>query len=231
VASGPVRLQFGTYETPRFNFGDIVRDERRGDVEIVRLSNAKIPWPIGRPQEKGRRRQHALVLYDALVEAVRKESNLAVADAWGVTGQTVTLWRKALGVDSSNDGSRLLWRERGFDRIHDALPLAWQKAADETRREKIRQAKLGKPRPRSVVEKMRTARLGRKTTDETRRRQSEAHRRRGTRPPAAGRAWTAREDKLCRELAVAEVVKRTGRTLAAVYVRRHVLGLPDGRSK
>jgi hypothetical protein len=35
--------------------------------------------------------------------------------------------------------------------------------------------------------------------------------------------WTAEEDRLVRELPAAEVVKRTGRSLAAVYIRRGVL--------
>ena len=39
----------GTYATPAFQYGDIVEDERRGEVEIVALTDAPIPWPTGRP--------------------------------------------------------------------------------------------------------------------------------------------------------------------------------------
>jgi hypothetical protein len=39
------------------------------------------------------------------------------------------------------------------------------------------------------------------------------------------------EDKLCRKLPAAEVAKRTGRALGAVYARRASLGVPDGRTK
>jgi hypothetical protein len=40
--------------------------------------------------------------------------------------------------------------------------------------------------------------------------------------------WTPEEDELLRTLPPAEVARRTGRTLLAVYVRCHELGLPDG---
>jgi hypothetical protein len=59
---------------------------------------------------------------------------------------------------------------------------------------------------------------------------SAANRRRGTRPPKAGRPWSVREDELVRGLPAPEVARRTGRALAAVYGRRRVLGLPDGRA-
>jgi hypothetical protein len=45
------------------------------------------------------------------------------------------------------------------------------------------------------------------------------------------RAWTRKEDELVRTLAPAEVVRRTGRTLTAVYNRRSLLGVPDGRRR
>jgi hypothetical protein len=59
---------------------------------------------------------------------------------------------------------------------------------------------------------------------------SEAQRRRGTRPPKAGRPWTEAEDEAVRTLRPAEAARRTGRTLGAVYDRRRDLGLADGRA-
>ena len=72
---------------------------------------------------------------------------------------------------------------------------------------------------------------GRSLGAETRRKMSAAHKRRGTRPPKAGRPWTAEEEALVRQLAPAEVARRTGRTLKAVYAWRRVLGVPDGRRR
>jgi hypothetical protein len=37
----------GTYSTPSFDYGDVVECARRGEVRIVGLSEAPIPWPIG----------------------------------------------------------------------------------------------------------------------------------------------------------------------------------------
>src|SRR5690242_11040460 len=87
------------YRTPPFRYGAIARCAVRGRVQIVGLSDAPIPWPVGK-----RGRTKALVLNGALARAVRNESNQAVARAWGVTGQTVTKWRKALGVSHANAG-------------------------------------------------------------------------------------------------------------------------------
>src|SRR5438876_1140932 len=111
------KLHFGPYKTPHFNFGDIVDDERRGEVEIVCLTDGLIPWPIGRPTQKGHRRERAIVLFDALVTAVQNESNEAVAHWWGVGGQTVTKWRHALGVARMTDGQRRLSATNYFSGI------------------------------------------------------------------------------------------------------------------
>lgn len=81
----------GNYRTPRFHFGQVVIDDVRGEVEIVGLSDAPISWPVGK-----RGSAKALVVYGGLSQAIRTESNQAVAHAWGVTPQTITKWRKAL---------------------------------------------------------------------------------------------------------------------------------------
>jgi len=69
------------------------------------------------------------------------------------------------------------------------------------------------------------ANRGREVSDESRQRMSAAQRRRKD-----GRAWTAEVDALVRQLNPAEVVSRTDRTLQAVYSRRSVLGLNEGRT-
>src|SRR5262249_49624982 len=60
---------------------------------------------------------------------------------------------------------------------------------------------------------------------------SAAQRRRGVRPPAAGPAWSAKEDRAVQTQPPREAAAKTGRTLQAVYDRRHELKLPDGRAK
>ena len=83
----------GRYKTPRFRSGKIVSCAARGRVEIVGLSDAPIPWPIGK-----RGRGRTLVLYKGLDRAVRKESEAAVCHGWGVCPTTVWKWRNALGI-------------------------------------------------------------------------------------------------------------------------------------
>lgn len=215
------RLHFGPYTTPTFCYGEVVQDQVRGRVTIVGLTNARIPWPIG-----NRGRTKTFVVYDGLAQAVRRESNQAVCHWWGVTPQTVTKWRKAFGIHRTNEGSTQLSREWMVKVKHPkALPAIRAKARDPVRRAKIAASKLGKPRPPHVIEILRQTNLGSHPSKETLRKMSEAHKRRGTRPPAAGVSWTADEDSLIWELPVREVARMTGRSLKAVYCRRHQLKL------
>lgn len=219
------KLRFGRYRTPRFKYKSIVWDEVRGFVEIVGVTDARIPWPLG----KRHRAKPSPVVFRDLAKAVRNESNQAVAHWWGVSGQTVTKWRKGLDVEPTNRGTSVVRSEQFHeDWASEARKKAWAKARDPVRRAKIAASRLGKKRPVYVVAAMRRALKGRRHSAETRRRMSEAHRRRGTRPPMAGPAWTAREEALLYRLPPREVARRTGRSLAAVYVRRSRLGRPHG---
>jgi hypothetical protein len=195
------------------------------------MSDAPVPWPLCR---SGKWR--VPVVYRGLARAVRRESELAVAHGWGVGVWSVWQWRKALAVGPATAGTSRLRRE------HFAEP--WANAArakaharsrdaeaDAGRREKIAAARRGKSRPRHVIAAMARGRRGKPHTAEARRKMSEAHRRRGARPPKAGRPWTPQEDEAARTLPAPEAARRTGRTLAAVYGRRVKLGLPDGRRR
>ncbi len=210
------RLHFGPYATPPFRYGEIVHCEVRGDVQIVRLSDGKIPWPIGK-----RGRASTYVVYADLARAVQCESNQAVCHWWGITGQTVTKWRKAFDIHRNTAGSTILqgtWTAKV--RYPKAKPAILAKARDPERCAKIAASRRGKPRPPHVHEILRKANLGRKASEETRRKMREAHRRLGTRPPAAGVAWTPEEDALIGEMPVPEIAARTGRSQAAVRCRR-----------
>jgi hypothetical protein len=59
-------LLFGPYRTPRFRYGQAVFCEARGEVSICGLTDARIPWPIGK---RGQGRSLVVVL--DLAKAVR----------------------------------------------------------------------------------------------------------------------------------------------------------------
>ena len=197
----------------------MVQCEVRGEVIIVGLKDGKIPWPVGK-----REGNLSLVVYKGLAKAVRKEANQAVAHWFGITGQTVTKWRRAMGVGPTTPGTSKLrsgyaqepWARR-------AIKKAQDKATDPERRRKISESKIGKPRPASVHEALRKANTGSKRSEESSGKMSTAHRSRGTRPPKAGRPWSKKEDRGALSLSMKGAAKVTGRTVKAVEMRRVVL--------
>jgi len=223
MTADPAKL-LGRYRTPRFKYGNVVSDTVRGDVEIVGLSDGRIPWPIGK-----RNRGKSLVVFGDLERAIRTESNLAVCYWWGIRPQTVTKWRNALGVGAVTPGTSRLRREALAPRGN--AMRAKIDYDDAERNAKIAAARRGKPRPPHVIEALRQANRGRRLSEGHRRKISEVNLRNGNRPPKAGRPWTEAEDALLRKLPAAEVAEQSGRTLRAVYMRRSLLGVSDGRRR
>lgn len=222
-----VRLHFGPYRAPRFNFGSVVSDEIRGDVKVVGLSDARIPWPIGR---KGR--AQGLVVTEGLVRAVRQESVLAVSYWWGITDRTVTVWRRALGVPGLNEGSHRLrvkhgksptWRRR-------ILRKAWAKANDPERIAKLAATLKGRQLPGNATQAALAAR--RASLDEASiRRLKRLYAKKSHIAPQIGprwkRIWSAREDHWVKTLPPSDAIRKTGRSAEAVYCRRRTLGIVD----
>jgi hypothetical protein len=194
-------LRFGPYHPPRFKIGGTLDCEYAGTLRIVAISDAPQQWPLG--VVWGHR---IPVLCGELVRAVKIESAVDVAEAWGVGISLVTKWRKALRVTVTEGEHR-----RRSENI---------RASDPARAQKIAAAKLGKPRPARVRRALRRANLGRKPSAETLAKRSATHKRIGTRPPWLKPAWTAREDRIVRRLSAEQVAKITGRSLSAVYSRR-----------
>jgi hypothetical protein len=144
----------GKYRTPRFRYGDVVTCAILGDVRIVGLTNARIPWPKARSEKRAR----AIVLYGALAEAVKRESAQAIRYWFGVGENTVGKWRKALEVKRMTEGSS-------------ALMSRW---APET----VQSENAHRKRMRTIIAaKRKRARKG------TRRKRSKAHGPLGGHPP------------------------------------------------
>ncbi len=220
----------GSYQPPLFNYGDAVFCEVRGEVIITGLTGARISWPIAK-RPGGRAR--TLAVYGDLAEAIRRESVSAVCYWWGITSQTVTKWRTVMGVEAMTEGTTLLKvaSATASTALAEARKRGQAKARDSERCAKIAASKRGKPRPQHVIDAMREGRTGKPHTEEARKLMSAAARRRGARPPKAGRPWTAEEDALVWSLPAAQVAEQTKRTLSAVYTRRHELDVPDGRRR
>jgi len=219
------KLHFGPYRAPYVRRGRRIMCALRGEILTDGMTDARIPWPIGRG---GRTR--SIVLCGDLEKAVEKESFQAIMYWWNVSGATVSKWRRALKVPTVNKGTRLLRKAYANSPAgRAALRKAWAKARDPERCAKIA-AKRGKKRPAAVVAAMRARMLGSRLSSATRRKMSAAHRRRGTRPPWLGPSWSAEEDEVIRTSPAVEATERTGRSLSAVYSRRSALGVNDGRT-
>ena len=98
IESERVKLLYGPYRMPRCKVGRWLRCLMRGPIKVCGISPAPIQWPFTR---RGKRGTVSLILCGDLARAVRKESEIAVAHWFGITGQTVWKWRVALGVEET----------------------------------------------------------------------------------------------------------------------------------
>src|SRR5262245_63493842 len=91
-----VQRLHGPYTPPPLRKGDratcLLRD---GTVVITSWSDGRISWP--RCRLLGVRGGPGLLVDEELARAVSCESSLAIQHWWGVNGETVWRWRKALG--------------------------------------------------------------------------------------------------------------------------------------
>ena len=217
------KLLHGPYRAPRCRLGKKLFCEIRGWVPVRPISAGRIPWPktlVGRSP--------AFILTGDLVKAVRRESNQAVCYWWGITGQTVTAWRRALDVPRATEGTRRLHREWFRESIPpENLAQGRRNANSAAANAKKGSATRGKPMLPHVKAALQKANKGRKLSKEHRRRLSAAHKARGSRVPTAMPDWTAREEALLGSMPDEQVAKRTGRTLIAVRCRRWLLDI-DG---
>ncbi len=123
----------GTYRTPRVRVGAVLRCEGRGcDVIVTGYTAGPIRWPVGRRRD-GERGVSGPIVFGSLADAVRAETVLAVARAWGVTRQLVAKWRRTLGVGPSAEvWARLSDAARKRTRARGRLPKGppWTRAED-----------------------------------------------------------------------------------------------------
>jgi hypothetical protein len=223
------KLRFGPYLPPRCRPGRWIRCALSGMVKVVGMSSSPIPWPVARRVTGG---PSFLIITDALVRAIRRESNQAIAHHFGVTPQTVTVWRKALGVPQANEGTSRLQADWMPERLDDAARERQRQASRSPERAaKIAAARRGKPMPAHVAEILRRVHLGRKATAETRAKMSAAQKARGTVPPCAGKPWKWKSewDALLGTMPDRALGAQLGVNYLTVWRRRKALGVPSCR--
>ena len=87
-------LHFGPYHAPPFHYGDAVMDEVRGEVTVIKLSDAKIPWPIGKLRQ-GR----SLIVYGGPPAGIRHYRAIALPVN---SRQSLELFLKVSSVEVSD---------------------------------------------------------------------------------------------------------------------------------
>lgn len=107
----------GPYRPPRCKIGKPVYDLLHGDLVVVAISDAPIPWPMIRTHPNSRGTVPAMTA--DLKRAVERESVEAIAHHWQTSRWTVRRWRHALGVDRFNEGTRRLWSQLAETRLGD----------------------------------------------------------------------------------------------------------------
>src|SRR3954469_5164831 len=145
-------LPHGPYRPPRVHRGDRLFCEIRGTVVVGGYTDAPIPWP--RVKKGG---NPCLILCGDLVRAVRAASNVAIRHHFGVSSNTVTNWRKALGVPEQNEGTLRLQHDWAVGRDDDRLARARRQSMSPAAIAKRASKLAGRPPPPSVVAAARAA--------------------------------------------------------------------------
>jgi hypothetical protein len=160
------------------------------------------------------------------VKAIRRESASAVCHWWGITPQTVTAWRQALGIAPGTDDTTrlrgLLAREvLGAPEVRLRAIAGANTPEANAKKAASRRGKPMHPKARAALARARR----RPRSPEHRRKISETMRRLGIRPPV-GRPWDPWETALLGTVGDEEVRLGTGRTLKAIRTMRARLRIP-----
>jgi hypothetical protein len=234
-----VRFQVlhGPYTAPALRRGDRATCHfRDADVIVTGWSDGRIPWPRCRlPGTHGG--GSGLLVDEELARAVRSESKQAVMFWWGVSASAVFNWRRVLGVERFNEGSK---------RLHDAAAVETGRKTRgrklhpeqvERRRRTAQERDLGQylwngsdPEKRWTAEHLallgglpdeEVARRTGRTEDAVRQKREKL----GIPNPDSNR-WAAEEIALLGTLPDQEVGRKVGRSTSVVTQKRIGLGIP-----
>jgi hypothetical protein len=212
----------GEYHPPKVGADGFMICERLGKVEVDGFTNAFIPWPVVK-----RGGTPSIVLCGDLIEAVRRESVSAIVHWWGVSANTVRIWRRVLGVPRMTEGTTRLHREAIPDRFDEQTKEKARKAiqSPETRA-KMSASRKGKqvhPNTRKAA----LAASKRPKSDDWKAKMSERLRREwkdGVR--VSHNQWTPEEIALLGTDVDRVIAEQIGRSVECVGVFRRKLGVP-----
>ena len=216
------KLLHGPYETPVFRYGERVLCEYMDrEVEISGLSSGRIQWPTSK-----RRGGYPIVVCGRLADAVRTESEIAIAYWWGVSKTTVYKWRRALGVGRVTDGTHRLYVNYHPEKApHEfSNPVEAGKAGGAVRGEQLR----GKPASPQTRAKL-TAAARKPKSAEWKQKAAERGRLRipkGSHMNPNLKPWTDAERALLGTSPDREVAAAIGRTIHAVRCERRNRKIP-----
>jgi hypothetical protein len=105
----------GPYKPPRCRVGKPIYDLLHGDLAVVGISDAPVPWPLVKTDPRASRAVPAMT--PELKRAIETESVEAVVHHFGTSRWTIRRWRHALKVPRFNPGTTALWRELAADRL------------------------------------------------------------------------------------------------------------------
>jgi len=141
-----------------------------------------------------------------------------------VTAQTVSAWRKALGVPQVNEGTERLYRDYAPERLPpEVQEKGWVLANSPENRMKKLKGIRGRTPSRKMLPILKAARK-KAHSAQAREKAGATLRRLGIRPPSVESPWTPDEDALLGTMPDSEVAVLTGRTRDAVRRRRQKLG-------
>ena len=106
-----LQLLHGPYKPPTFYLNQTVTCLVRGKAKVCGWGRGPIRWPLIRVGHGGR---GAYLVNAELARAIRSESISAIQHWWGVGVMTASNWRRELGVEQFNEGTRhlySLWKE------------------------------------------------------------------------------------------------------------------------
>jgi len=217
-SSNPFCLLHGPYQPPKARRGGRLFCEIRGTVVVGYYSDGLITWPCAK-----RSGTPSLILCGDLVKAVRCESKPAIAHHFGVSVSTVRKWRRALNVPPYNEGTRARFRQISNERTDDRLDRARRNSRTPGALAKLSAKLKGRIIPPHVIEAVRKA--AKRPRSSAWKAKMVAYWRNRGHPVGhpERRFWTEQEIKLLSSGPAAEVARRIGRSLGAVYSMRYAL--------